>query len=432
MRSTSNNVLQKGGMDVDKCNAVRDMIVPYIENELDQDLRNQVEEHIEQCELCRTELYDIKQVMELCAGMPQEELPEDFHSQLHEKLVGISAGQNASASLKKSRLAFINSRYLKICSSIAAALILAVLLRGLFPYTKTHDQSEPLNMRQFSSSGSVGSEADLENDAGMAMLPDSSLYGAENGEIIISEKQEKESGSGDTGSYKQDKPVQAPAKKKENQSSIDKHTPKSTVEHEKTQRSLKEDRGAGQEDKKEACLQGVDLILKVDDPESGREEARTYIADFGGKLTEAEASGEQDMSGFAEPAEAGGPAEVIGSGKLAFEMPKVQYSGFIEKLGNAFGQDSLVVGESKSVDVKDRLDSLQDQLSGLNEKKASAHEEMVPEEAVKTEEEIGYVQWELDNLKHSLENISVVLSVEKKGAAGDASGDKEIQAPDSP
>ncbi len=421
-------------MDVEKCNAVRDLIVPYIENELDQSLRNEVEEHMGQCALCRAELYDIKQVMELCAGMPQEEPPEDFHRELHEKLVSISAKQNTAASLKKSRLAFINSRYLKICSSIAAVLILAVLLKGLFPYTKTHDQSAASNMRQFSSSGSASSEPDQEDDAGMTALPDASLYSAENGESDINQNQENAAGgSNDAVLYEEDKPVQAPARKKEEQNAADKNTSKSAAEHEKTQRSLKEDRGTGEECKKKVCLRYVDLILKVDDPEIGKKEVTGYISDFGGVPSEiTEASGEYEISGLVEPADASSPVEAPGSGELAFEMPHVRYSGFIEKLGDAFGQDSLVMGEIRSVDVKGQLDSLKEKLSDLNERKALDYEEAVPEEALKIEEEICYAQWQLDDLKQSLDNINVLLSVEKKDAAGDASGDKEFQSAASP
>ena len=61
------------------------------------------------------------EIINLCKNIEDVELPEDFNKQLHQKLVKEKQG--------KGPLFWMNSKYIKLASSIAAAFILILLLQ---------------------------------------------------------------------------------------------------------------------------------------------------------------------------------------------------------------------------------------------------------------------------------------------------------------
>jgi len=61
-----------------ECNGVRELLSPYIDDELDSDERLKVEAHLESCRSCREELDSIKKTVSLVRRMPIIEPERSF------------------------------------------------------------------------------------------------------------------------------------------------------------------------------------------------------------------------------------------------------------------------------------------------------------------------------------------------------------------
>lgn len=109
------------------CSEYRELFTLYIDNELDDNTREKFENHVKNCEACRTEMEEIMQVMNLCASMSEEELPETFKEKLHKKLVDVNKKE-----IEARRILSFKNKYIKIISSVAAVLLLAFILRESF------------------------------------------------------------------------------------------------------------------------------------------------------------------------------------------------------------------------------------------------------------------------------------------------------------
>jgi hypothetical protein len=115
----------KGGVEMKACGKINELIAEYIDGELDEEIRLQVAEHLAACKHCKREYEDIMYVVELCRELPEEELPEGFSEQLHNKLVEEKNNQE-----KMNRVVLLRRRYMKIFSSIAAVLLIMVMIKG--------------------------------------------------------------------------------------------------------------------------------------------------------------------------------------------------------------------------------------------------------------------------------------------------------------
>ncbi|TYQ13330.1 UNVERIFIED_CONTAM: putative zinc finger protein [Acetivibrio alkalicellulosi] len=104
-----------------KCSEIMELIGLYIDNELDADLRAEFDEHIKVCENCKNEYTEQLEIVKLCNSIEEEELPEVFKEQLHEKLL--------KEKQRKNPLFFIKRRNVRIISSIAAVILIAFIAR---------------------------------------------------------------------------------------------------------------------------------------------------------------------------------------------------------------------------------------------------------------------------------------------------------------
>ncbi len=110
------------------CEEIRDNISLYIDNELDEKSVTEFEQHIDECENCKKELDEIKTVVEACLSTSDEEdLPEGFYDNLHEKLVLEKAKMTG-----KNKVIRVFGKYAGIFSSAAAVLLIAFLVYGVW------------------------------------------------------------------------------------------------------------------------------------------------------------------------------------------------------------------------------------------------------------------------------------------------------------
>lgn len=73
------------------CNEVRDLLSLYIDDELDENEKLLVEEHLQMCEECQKELEEYKKIIQALQEIPDEEPPLGYCKRLHEKLLAVEA-----------------------------------------------------------------------------------------------------------------------------------------------------------------------------------------------------------------------------------------------------------------------------------------------------------------------------------------------------
>jgi len=115
----------RGGVEMKACNEIVELIAENIDGELDEESRVQVEEHLAVCQDCKREFEDMMYVVDLCRTLPEEELPEGFSEQLHERLV-----EEKSRQERINKVVVLRKRYAKIFSSIASVFLIMVLVKG--------------------------------------------------------------------------------------------------------------------------------------------------------------------------------------------------------------------------------------------------------------------------------------------------------------
>lgn len=68
------------------CRQARELLSPYIDGELPAAERAQLEDHLEQCEDCRSELGELRALVDVLGSLPEEPLPEGFAEALHGRI----------------------------------------------------------------------------------------------------------------------------------------------------------------------------------------------------------------------------------------------------------------------------------------------------------------------------------------------------------
>lgn len=106
------------------CLEVQELLSAFIDNELDENKKNEIQEHIEKCSQCKKDVYELKTIIAELSSLEDVPMPESFHERLHEALVveGEKIRNSKKICINKSK--WMNW---KRVSSIAA-----VFLVGLF------------------------------------------------------------------------------------------------------------------------------------------------------------------------------------------------------------------------------------------------------------------------------------------------------------
>ena len=68
------------------CDKVKELLWAYLENKTTAEETAEIETHLEGCAACREELAQQKELKNALASLPDEELPEDYHTELMQKL----------------------------------------------------------------------------------------------------------------------------------------------------------------------------------------------------------------------------------------------------------------------------------------------------------------------------------------------------------
>ncbi|AOT72727.1 DUF4349 domain-containing protein [Geosporobacter ferrireducens] len=112
------------------CTDLNELMSLYIDNMLDEHTNEIINKHIQECSACKSAYQELKSILDQCRQLPMTELPEDFETSLHEKLVAASTevrdGKEEILNLTdvRSKKRKINW---KVLTSIAAVFIVFIV-----------------------------------------------------------------------------------------------------------------------------------------------------------------------------------------------------------------------------------------------------------------------------------------------------------------
>lgn len=116
------------------CNDVRDNLSLYIDDELNEQDKKLMVEHLQSCSECSKELEEYRKIIQALSELPEEEPPVGYCKRLHEKLLDVSPEMKNDDGIakineipKKKNSKFKWVKY----GGLAAAFALVVLVAGL-------------------------------------------------------------------------------------------------------------------------------------------------------------------------------------------------------------------------------------------------------------------------------------------------------------
>ena len=344
------------------CSEVIEIISQYIDNELDEKERRDFEEHIKSCDSCRTELDEIRHVVELCRDIDEVELPEDFREELHRKLVDARDKGSFNGKVLE-----VRSKYIKIFSSIAAGLLLIFFVRGMY----NNGYFSPVRF-----SGATKSESAAE--APRAMKEESA-----------------ESASMKAAAGESQAELKMAAQDQE--ASLDSAPEQGIL----ARAESVEDRGILKEQPaKPPIVKIVEVTVNIESTGKSDElvgKIKAFVLENGAETADDGSSNVPKSICYAGEQE--GAVAV-----LSYKVGNVQYDQFINSMVSGLGYD-VVVGEMKSEDLSGEIVKLNEKLADLDNKIYSAENEgntsedelkRMKNDKEKTMEQIQSLEFETD------------------------------------
>jgi len=360
------------------CSNARENISAYIDDELNINERISFEEHIKNCKECKAELEEILKIVELCKELPQQELPVDFKSELHEKLLAVAIRQDVKVrSIRKSKSFF----FTKTFASIAAGMLL-IFLAGSF--------------YKFGLLSPMKSEDSINNTAMAAEQPAAREMG-EASDMVRAGGQAENAGA-------------AESKLKGFSASAAADT-----------EGLVIDRSGTVQERESACtdalqMQDVEtasnkvstITITANDPEALAEKVKSLAMENGGEVKDNSANSDGDLtlsySGMMKTDEAavsGKAAYVLSQDRIDFVVPEAQYSHFIADINTAFGEANVQAG---AFVTEDRTEILNSSITRTNEIDNQI-QELQGKESEKDSTEINNLKAEKITIDSQIEEI---------------------------
>lgn len=117
-----------------KCEEVDKLLSLYIDDMLDEDIKEDVTSHIDSCNRCREEFYGLKNTLELLKELPEKELPPGFQERLNSRL------QVTEIEARPNRM---RKNITRGVIAIAATLVIAISIKsGVYDAPKKSMESQ--------------------------------------------------------------------------------------------------------------------------------------------------------------------------------------------------------------------------------------------------------------------------------------------------
>lgn len=120
-----------------KCEHYEELLSPYLDDALSDDEKLELEAHLNICPTCKEALHKLQYMISCLNELEDEELPEGFHLELHERLIEEEAAKPKVE--KKNRKPYY---FIPYASGLVAAIFVAFIIG---PYLKNETgQVEPM------------------------------------------------------------------------------------------------------------------------------------------------------------------------------------------------------------------------------------------------------------------------------------------------
>jgi len=108
-----------------KCETIRNMISSYIDKDLNDIEKTELEKHLSECNECRKEYESLLDIIAVCSNLEEIELPQNFRTELHQRLVEDKKKKNFFAGI-------MGNKSMRIATGlVAAALVIAIGIGSL-------------------------------------------------------------------------------------------------------------------------------------------------------------------------------------------------------------------------------------------------------------------------------------------------------------
>lgn len=141
-----------------KCEVIKNMISEYVDKDLNDIDKQEFENHLSKCPECMDEYESIFEIKSICGSLEEVELPSDFRTELHQKLMEEKG--------KKRFGRFLGRRGMKAAAGISAAVLVIAIGIGSFSmlngnrYKTATESAAPSSAPEFAA-GSYSMAADM-------------------------------------------------------------------------------------------------------------------------------------------------------------------------------------------------------------------------------------------------------------------------------
>lgn len=310
------------------CDKVKELLWTYLENKTTAEETAEIETHLEDCAACREELAQQKEIKNALASLPDEELPEDYHTELMQKL---------QAERKVVPFPAKKKHGWKQMSMIAAAVLVVVVAggtRGMLEMRQ--NQNEKIEQILFEDTALM---ADTGEEAAEQTAADSAT------ESNAAEKSDTKEDFSEQETKKVKKPVSQKTAPKE--TAPKGTTPKETTPKETTPKeTAKSFRSEGAATMPKAALYASEAENAMDSETlvSGTRAMDSNAADSMTLQVEKKETALQAIRKSIE--EAGGYEESSADDVIQAVIPVANYADFLEQVGKLGEIQALFQGEA--------------------------------------------------------------------------------------
>lgn len=162
-----------------KCDRIQELMSAYIDNEINEVDKAKFEKHIAQCPQCKEEYELLLDIVKECSDIDEEELPEDFREELHNKLLQAKESKSRGLSGLIRR-----NRWQVYTGAAAAAVLVFALSFGALNAPKMAEQvaqdssynsKSKSNTENYSMAGGAAPEQQQMGIAGMPSQPEAEI-----------------------------------------------------------------------------------------------------------------------------------------------------------------------------------------------------------------------------------------------------------------
>ena len=310
------------------CDKVKELLWAYLENKTTAEETAEIETHLEDCAACREELAQQKEIKNALASLPDEELPEGYHTELMQKL---------QAERKVVPFPAKKKHGWKQMSMIAAAVLVVVVAggtRGMLEMRQ--NQNEEIEQILFEDTALM---ADMGEEAAEQTAADSAT------ESNAVEKSDTKEDFSEQETKKVKKPVSQKTTPKE--TTQKEATPKEATPKEATPKeTAKSFRSEGAASMPKAALYASEAENAMDSETlvSGTRAADSNAAD---SMTLQVAEKETALQAIRKSIEeAGGYEESSADDVIQAVIPAANYADFLEQVGKLGEIQALFQGEA--------------------------------------------------------------------------------------